>query len=82
MYSEKSNFAFFLCHSNANHSICMALETLMDRERDYSWDWANRSEYVPSDTEISSFVRLDIRVVLLDKASTVKSSSSASVGVI
>jgi len=45
LYSEKSNFAFFLCHSNANHSICMALETLMDRERDYSWDWANRSEY-------------------------------------
>lgn len=45
MYSEKSNFAFFLCHSNANHSICMALETLMDREKDYSWDWVNRSEY-------------------------------------
>ena len=40
----------------------------------------NTSEYIPSDTEISSFVRLDIRAVLLDKASTVKSSSSASVG--
>ena len=45
LYSETSNFAFFLCHSNANHSICMALETLMDREHDYSWDWENRSEY-------------------------------------
>ncbi len=45
LYSKKSNFAFFLCHSNANHSICMALDALMDRDIDYSWDWQNKSEY-------------------------------------
>jgi len=45
LYSKKSNFAFFLCHSNANHSICMALHTIMDKKTDISWDWLNKSNY-------------------------------------
>ena len=40
------------------------------------------SVYVPSDTDISSFNKFEIKAVLLDNTSTVKSSSSASVGII
>ena len=42
----------------------------------------NKSEYSPPLTEMSSLDKLGTKAVLLDNASTVKSSSSASVGLI